>query len=1204
MNQDLKSFQLQPPSNKWLYKTDTETIYADVYPQIQDQQEDILTKETIQKGYVSIPPLRHESHSAYDLIVDDLSKKLVRLSQLSKPLLKFHSPIEKNNFSIPDRRIMPDAKREQWLNDLKSQKDLKLMDRVPHGFKQEKLLETIVEREIPVYRALWFIKCVGYAENKRNNMEDYSNDWTKIVLLFLTKFNPQKMNYFVNLVKRMMDESLLVQFEFLKQLLILFQKRVELLPMVQILTPYYLKNRFLTKQLVLYLIHLNQFKVLDIIYHQNSDIFVLPKIYHKTRKLMDLSSIEKRANIFLVNHPTLHDPVSLESMLNSLYADEDLMQIDGHQKSSEKEGSITKKNMYELIKVIQEQNIKPELYALLDKPNEKIFYLFGLLDAFEILTLKEIVIKLIATGTLNDYINVLKQIPLFKRRKIDFLQFDDYSECRAFVFTYLDALTGELDVLEKIDLPPDINHYNTSMHFQTQQDLKHYEIQNDRQMQFIITYLEHFHNYIVLLEIVLTQLQSKQSLLLLKTLLKHDFEFGKKEILKIKKTHFSRKIICLLENKKFQEINIKNTKNVNVKMIDVRTYQKTVTYLKDYHSLENIKQIFQRVAELVTVEQDVKPYMRLVMDLNQNGYFEQCIYSNVFHNKSKNFQDLLLFMVMNGIVSLVKLLKNHVVPLFQNIKEGKQYDFDLFLHWTTFIETVFTDCEFEAILNLEMNNQEGYSIASSLIQTIYIVNTRDQKQLEGIIDKLSVGWFKRLVLKNPKLLVYKFLNLVKTDSPTTPYVFSFLIKIFNIEIEQLDELMESQRYWQVMTIFGYLAFQKKNSVDLEWDSKFKKAVKNCFRYSFNYEPLLTLTHFNYSEFAINYLTQMLNSIENLESLFGNDKRDYVPKLITVIETSKQFIFTDTKTDSHSSFIEIVYKALLDWRLEFIVRILCSFHKYVQNVELIKTLIQIQTEEPLQDMIFDLIFCLVDELPKNIEFNKWLMGQQLPKRLEILLPLQPKLKFKPWEMIEYTDSDETIVNDTPICLLQFGAKKVRPEKNSYERLYENGWRRKNTKTIEWKELDQSIIDEGLSRKRKDEESDRTTKKIKSKTVGIGRFRFSELKLCLNVYQQITASVLLGEAYSGLQTLTTALILQSSDFYPTIFKMSKNGIGYVVKSRAPGLANYPHARKAGGFVFVSGISSRNPDNSSWEGVIEHADGSFTLDIKQQTHAVIKK
>lgn len=47
------------------------------------------------------------------------------------------------------------------------------------------------------------------------------------------------------------------------------------------------------------------------------------------------------------------------------------------------------------------------------------------------------------------------------------------------------------------------------------------------------------------------------------------------------------------------------------------------------------------------------------------------------------------------------------------------------------------------------------------------------------------------------------------------------------------------------------------------------------------------------------------------------------------------------------------------------------------------------------------------------------------------------------------------------------------------------------------------------------------------------------------------------------------------------MSPNGAGFIVKSRAPGLANYPHARKAGGMFYVSGISSRNPDNSSWRG-----------------------
>ena len=70
----------------------------------------------------------------------------------------------------------------------------------------------------------------------------------------------------------------------------------------------------------------------------------------------------------------------------------------------------------------------------------------------------------------------------------------------------------------------------------------------------------------------------------------------------------------------------------------------------------------------------------------------------------------------------------------------------------------------------------------------------------------------------------------------------------------------------------------------------------------------------------------------------------------------------------------------------------------------------------------------------------------------------------------------------------------------------------------------------------------------------------------------------------------------------FHLMTNGKGFVLSSNAPGLANYPHARIAGGFIFVSGISSRNPDNQSWEGVVERPDGSFELSIKEQTRAVL--
>ena len=84
--------------------------------------------------------------------------------------------------------------------------------------------------------------------------------------------------------------------------------------------------------------------------------------------------------------------------------------------------------------------------------------------------------------------------------------------------------------------------------------------------------------------------------------------------------------------------------------------------------------------------------------------------------------------------------------------------------------------------------------------------------------------------------------------------------------------------------------------------------------------------------------------------------------------------------------------------------------------------------------------------------------------------------------------------------------------------------------------------------------------------------------------------------------------------------------ILDDRAQALAAYPHAKVVGNLIFVSGISSRRLDNT-YEGVLENPgkylplvlwlylgyrclsshvllDGSFTLNIKEQTHAVIKK
>jgi 2-aminomuconate deaminase len=65
---------------------------------------------------------------------------------------------------------------------------------------------------------------------------------------------------------------------------------------------------------------------------------------------------------------------------------------------------------------------------------------------------------------------------------------------------------------------------------------------------------------------------------------------------------------------------------------------------------------------------------------------------------------------------------------------------------------------------------------------------------------------------------------------------------------------------------------------------------------------------------------------------------------------------------------------------------------------------------------------------------------------------------------------------------------------------------------------------------------------------------------------------------------------------------NGTPYILDDRAGALANYPHARRAGDFIYVSGVSSRRHDNSH-AGVTILPDGSAQLDIREQTRAVIE-
>lgn len=62
------------------------------------------------------------------------------------------------------------------------------------------------------------------------------------------------------------------------------------------------------------------------------------------------------------------------------------------------------------------------------------------------------------------------------------------------------------------------------------------------------------------------------------------------------------------------------------------------------------------------------------------------------------------------------------------------------------------------------------------------------------------------------------------------------------------------------------------------------------------------------------------------------------------------------------------------------------------------------------------------------------------------------------------------------------------------------------------------------------------------------------------------------------------------------------GKTLKHKAQPLGNYPHVKRVGDFIYVSGTSSRRKDNTH-VGAIQDENGNWQLDIRAQTKAVIE-
>ena len=117
--------------------------------------------------------------------------------------------------------------------------------------------------------------------------------------------------------------------------------------------------------------------------------------------------------------------------------------------------------------------------------------------------------------------------------------------------------------------------------------------------------------------------------------------------------------------------------------------------------------------------------------------------------------------------------------------------------------------------------------------------------------------------------------------------------------------------------------------------------------------------------------------------------------------------------------------------------------------------------------------------------------------------------------------------------------------------------------------------------------------------INRGEKAEATKAREVYKKFCAEGVHNAAASSPASAAAGSVALSSTHVSSV-----NGESWTLnEAGAKSIANYPHLRAFNGALYVSGISSRRPDNTH-EGAVARADGSggFDLDIRAQTKAVL--
>lgn len=157
--------------------------YPDFYVSKGSEEEYKLTEKTITEGFENKPLVpvfaileraneNESTGAAQDTIGQSMLEKST-LSNFTQFIIQVLQARHKEGliktqttFRVPPRVTLTDQKREQYLRDLANpaQSLRRLARGIPHGIRGRQILEQVCNKNVPVNRAIWFIRVINVNE--------------------------------------------------------------------------------------------------------------------------------------------------------------------------------------------------------------------------------------------------------------------------------------------------------------------------------------------------------------------------------------------------------------------------------------------------------------------------------------------------------------------------------------------------------------------------------------------------------------------------------------------------------------------------------------------------------------------------------------------------------------------------------------------------------------------------------------------------------------------------------------------------------------------------------------------------------------------------------------------------------------------------------------------------------------------------------